>query len=247
MTYNKVEGIFGLPVLQDNIIWLWVERGSVVVIDPSISEPVINWIYSNGLQLDSILQTHHHIDHIGGTKEILKEWPKTKVIASAKEKHRIPFQNISVKDKDTLNILGKRFLIIELIGHTKSHISFYSEDFINPILFVGDTLFSGGCGRIFEGTYEQMFNSLKRISLLPKETIIYCAHEYTKSNLLWALDIYPDDQLLKDKLFEVEKKIHSNLLTIPTTLKEEMNINLFLRAKNLNEFIYLRAKKDGLM
>ena len=245
MSFNKDQNIIGLPVLQDNIIWLWVKNESVVVVDPAIAEPVIHWIKKRNLDLFAIFQTHHHEDHIGGTQKLINEWPDVKVIASGREKKRIPFQNISVKDGDTINVLNKKFKIIEVIGHTNSHISFYSKDFHNPILFIGDTLFSGGCGRIFEGTHEQMFKSLKRISLLPIDTIIYCAHEYTKSNLQWALEISPNDSLIKEKLLEVEQKINSNKLTIPTTLKEEMNINLFLKAKNLKEFSYLRAKKDN--
>ena len=245
MKLNKVKGIYGLPVLTDNIIWLWVEGTSLVVIDPALSQPVKNFINENNLKLDTILQTHHHYDHIGGTEELIKEWPNVKVVASEREKKRIPFQNYPVKDNDCIKILNNEFRIIELIGHTSTHISFYSKDFESPILFVGDTLFSGGCGRIFEGTNEQMYKSIKKISSLPYNTKIYCAHEYTKSNLLWALDIYPNDKLIKKKLVETEKVILEKNLTLPTTLKEEMNINLFLRAKNLNEFSYLRAKKDS--
>ena len=244
MKLNKAKGIFGLPVLTDNIIWLWVENKSLVVIDPALSQPVKNFIKENDLFLDSILQTHHHYDHIGGTEDLIKEWPNVKVIASIKEKKRIPFQNCSVKDNDQLKILNKEFRIIELKGHTSAHISFFSKEFESPILFVGDTLFSGGCGRIFEGTNAQMYNSLKKISNLPSDTKIYCAHEYTKSNLLWALNLYPENKLIQKKLLEVEKKISLNQLTIPTTLKEEMDINLFLKAKNLKEFSNLRAQKD---
>ncbi len=245
MSFNKDQNIFGLPVLQDNIIWLWVRNKSVVVVDPAIAGPVIDWIRQRDLDLFAIFQTHHHEDHIGGTQKLINEWPKVKVIASGREKKRIPMQNFSVNDGDTINILNKEFKIIEVVGHTNSHISFYSKDFQNPILFVGDTLFSGGCGRIFEGTHKQMFDSLRRISLLPIDTIIYCAHEYTKSNLLWALEMSPSNQFIKEKLLEVEQKINSNKLTLPTTLEDEMNINLFLKAKNLKEFSYLRAKKDN--
>ena len=245
MPLNKAKKIIALPVLKDNIIWLWVRNKSVVVVDPAISSPVIKWIKERNLTLDTILQTHHHDDHIGGTANLIEEWPKVKIIASEKEKERIPLQNISVKDDQKILILNKEFKIIELVGHTKSHIAFYSHDFENPILFVGDTLFSAGCGRVFEGTHEQMYNSINKISRLPKNTMIYCAHEYTKSNLLWALKIYPEDKFIRKKLLEVEKKISLKELTIPTTLKEEMKINLFLRARNLSEFSYLRTKKDS--
>ncbi len=245
MKLNKVKGIIGLPVLSDNIIWLWIENNSLVVIDPALSQPVKNFIKENNLLLDSIFQTHHHNDHIGGTEELIKEWPEAKVIANQKDKARIPFQNKSVKDNDKIRILNKEFRIIELIGHTNAHIAFYSSDFESPILFVGDTLFSGGCGRIFEGTNEQMYNSIKKLSNLPSNTKIYCAHEYTKSNLLWAHNLYPKNKLIMKKLLEVDRKISLNKLTIPTTLREEMDINLFLRAKSLKEFSFLRAHKDS--
>jgi len=235
--------IHPIPVLKDNIIWIWVKDNEAVVIDPAISQPVISWLKNNGVKLNCILQTHHHSDHIGGTKSLIKKWPNVKVIASSKEKKRIPFQNVSVKDGETLNILGEEVNIIEVLGHTSSHIAFFLNG-KNPVLFIGDTLFSGGCGRIFEGTYQQMYSSLERIKSLPKNTLIYCAHEYTKSNILWALNLKPKDQDIKNKLSEVEKKLSLNELTIPFLLDEEMKINLFLRAKNLEEFTFLRANKD---
>ncbi len=243
MELNKAQNIIGIRVLNDNVVWLWKKNKSVVVIDPALSRPIIKYLRKNKLNLEAILQTHHHADHIGGTAALIKEWPNVKVIASTKEKNRIPFQNISVEDGDQLNILDETVKVIEVLGHTRSHIAFFLKS-RNPILFIGDTLFSGGCGRIFEGTYEQMFNSLEKIKLLPSNTLIYCAHEYTKANLLWALNIHPEDQALKEKLMEVEEKIAEKKLTIPFKLDEEMKINLFLRAKSLKEFTYLRANKD---
>ncbi len=243
MVFNKAHNIIGLRVLNDNVVWLWIKDKSIVVIDPAVSEPVIDYLLENNLHLEAIFQTHHHSDHIGGTRALIKKWPNVKVIASIKEKDRIPFQNLSVKDGDTFKILGKEVKVIEVLGHTKSHMAFYLSG-ENPILFVGDTLFSGGCGRIFEGTYEQMFASLNKIKSLPRSTLIYCAHEYTRSNLLWALSLKPKDQHIKNKLLQVEQNIALNRLTIPFKLDEEMKINLFLRAKNLKEFIFLRANKD---
>ncbi len=244
MEFNKEQKIIGLRVLSDNVIWLWVKNKSVVVIDPAVSKPVIEYLKTNKLKLEAILQTHHHSDHIGGTKELVQEWPNIKVIASEKEKDRIPLQNLSVKDGDTIRLLDEDVRVIEVIGHTKSHIAFYFKN-IFPILFIGDTLFSAGCGRIFEGTFKQMYDSLNKIKSLPKNTLIYCAHEYTKSNLLWALDIEPKNKNIQKKLIEVEKKINLKELTIPCLLEEEMKINLFLRADNLKEFSYLRANKDS--
>ncbi len=243
MDFNKAHEIIGLRVLNDNVIWLWKKNKSVVVIDPAIAKPVIKYIHDNNLNLEAVLQTHHHCDHIGGTESLIKKWPHIKVIASIKEKDRIPFQNLSVKDGDLLKILGEEVQIIEVLGHTRSHISFFLDG-ENPLLFIGDTLFSGGCGRVFEGTYGQMYSSLRRIKSLPKNTLIYCAHEYTKSNLLWALSLKPEDEDIKNKLKQVEKKISLKNLTIPFMLKDELKINLFLRAKNLKEFTYLRSNKD---
>jgi len=243
MKFNKARKIIGLRVLSDNVIWLWIKGKSVVVVDPSIHEPVIKYIEQNNFDLKGILQTHHHSDHIGGTEQLIERWPNVKVIASSKEKKRIPFQNVSVEEGETLNLLGEKLKVIEVLGHTSSHIAFFLGG-KNPVLFIGDTLFSGGCGRIFEGTYQQMYSSLKKIKSLPKNTLIYCAHEYTKTNLLWALNLKPRDQDIKNKFLEVEKKLSLNELTIPFFLDEEMKINLFLRAKNLEEFSFLRANKD---
>ena len=243
MEFNKGQKIIGIRVLRDNVIWLWKNSNSAVVIDPALSQPVVEYLKANNLNLEAILQTHHHSDHIGGTKELIKEWPNVKVIASVKEKDRIPFQNLSVRDGDKIRLLDSEVQIIEVMGHTKSHIAFYFNNNF-PVLFIGDTLFSAGCGRVFEGTYKQMYNSLKKIKLLPKNTLIYCAHEYTKSNLLWAIDLEPENQNIKNKLKEVEKKLSLNELTIPFLLDEEMKINLFLKAKNLEEFTFLRENKD---
>ena len=243
MDFNKEQKIIPIRVLNDNVIWLWKKNNSAVVVDPAISKPVIEFLKANNLNLEAILQTHHHSDHIGGTKELIKEWPNVKVIASIKEKDRIPFQNLSVKDGDKLLLLEKEVEVIEVIGHTRSHLAFFINIEV-PILFIGDTLFSAGCGRIFEGTYIQMYNSLKKIKSLPQNTLIYCAHEYTKSNLLWALDIEPENQNLKKKYIEVEKKIALKELTLPCLLEEEMKINLFLRAESLKRFSFLRANKD---
>ena len=244
MDFNKAKKIIGLRVLRDNIIWLWEKNKSAVVIDPALSEPVIKYLEKNELKLEAILQTHHHSDHIGGTKILIKKWPNVKVIASKKEKDRIPFQNLSVSDGEEIHILDEQLKIIEVKGHTRSHLAFFLNG-KNPVLFIGDTLFSGGCGRIFEGTFEQMYFSLAKIKSLPKNTCIYCAHEYTKANLMWASNLKPEDKFIKKKLEQVEKKIALKELTIPFYLDEEMKINLFLRAKNLKEFIYLRKNKDS--
>ena len=124
MEFYKDQDIVGLKVLSDNIIWLWRKNKSVVAIDPAVSKPVINYIDENNLKLEAVLQTHHHEDHIGGTKALIKKWPNVKVIASAKEKERIPFQNVSIKDGDKLNLLGANVEVIEVLGHTNHTLLF---------------------------------------------------------------------------------------------------------------------------
>ena len=125
MEFNKEQKIIGIRVLSDNVIWLWEKDNSAVVIDPALSQPVIEYLKAKNLNLEAILQTHHHSDHIGGTRELIKEWPNVKVIASAKEKDRIPFQNFSVMGGDKLHLLDEEVQVIEVIGHTRSHIAFY--------------------------------------------------------------------------------------------------------------------------
>ena len=171
MEFNKEQKIIGLKVLNDNVIWLWEKGNSAVVVDPALSQPVTEYLRANNLNLEAILQTHHHFDHIGGTKELIKEWPNIKVIASEKEKDRIPFQNLSVKDGDKVRLLNEDVQVIEVKGHTKSHIAFFFKNKV-PILFIGDTLFSAGCGRIFEGTFKQKTAYEIRLSLVGSEMCI---------------------------------------------------------------------------
>ena len=241
--------IHPIPVLMDNIIWIWVKGNQAVVVDPAISQPVISWIKEKELTLNSILQTHHHEDHIGGTKGLLNVWPSTAVIAAKDDLDRIPFQTQSVTDNQSLDLLGEEVKVLELPGHTKNHISFYicsqSETHVDPVLFPGDTLFSGGCGRLFEGTPTQMFTSLNRLNKLPENRKIYCAHEYTEDNLRWAKSISPTDIDIRKRLKEVISKRARGLLSLPSRLSEERKTNLFIRAKNLTEFAELRLHKDN--
>lgn len=238
--------IHGLPVLQDNIIWIWVEDDQAVVIDPAISEPVLTWLKAKGLNLVSVLQTHHHQDHIGGTESLLKQWPSASVIACKADLHRIPFQTISVKDGDEYFLMGSTLKVVEVVGHTSAHVAYYlSEKSNTPALFCGDTLFGAGCGRLFEGTAENMYNSLQRLNLFPTNTNIYCAHEYTESNLRWAASLQPEDLLIKQRLEKVIKNRQEGLLSLPSSLQEERETNLFIRAKSLEEFATLRKDKDN--
>jgi len=244
MDFNKAQNMIGLRVLNDNVIWLWVKDKSVVVIDPSVHEPVIRYIEENNFHLKAVLQTHHHSDHIGGTKHLIERWPNVKVIASSKEKKRIPFQNVSVEDGETLNILGEEVKIIEVLGHTSSHIAFFLNG-KNPVLFIGDTLFSGGCGRIFEGSYEQMYNSLRVLKNLDKDTKIYCGHEYTLKNSEFCLAQDSNNNELLNKIKEIKEKIKQGKTSMPSTIGEELNCNIFLKSNDLENFKKLRDLKDN--
>ena len=240
--------IHGIEVLADNIVWIWVENNNAVVIDPSISPPIRDWLKLNNLNLIAILQTHHHEDHIGGTKGLLEHWPEASVVASKTDIRRIPNQTKSVADGDRFPLMGFQIEVLEVHGHTNAHIAFYIEieNKVKErnILFCGDTLFGGGCGRIFEGTFADMYKSLQRINSLPENTHVFCAHEYTIENLKWAISLKPNDLLIK-KRFEREKDRRAKgLLTIPSTLKEEKDTNLFLQAKTLEDFIFLRKHKN---
>ena len=239
--------ILPIPVLQDNIVWVWVHNCNAVVVDPSISSPVKKLLLNNNLSLKAILQTHHHEDHIGGTKELIKRWPETKVIASKKELNRIPFQTFSVNNNDVFNLLDSKIKVIEVNGHTNNHIAFYisKENTKYNILFPGDTIFGGGCGRLLEGTPTQMFESLKKLNSLPGNTKIYPAHEYTENNLKWALSINSKDISIIERLKIVQNKRQKGLPSLPSTISEERKTNLFLRAKNVKELTMLRRHKDN--
>ena len=239
--------IHPITVLQDNIVWVWVHNCNAVVVDPSISGPVNKWLLKNNLSLKAILQTHHHEDHIGGTQDLIRRWPDAKVIASKNELKRIPFQTFSVQDNDIFYLLNSKIQVIEVNGHTNNHLAFYiSKDNTKyNILFPGDTIFGGGCGRLLEGSPAQMFESLNKLNSLPENTKIYSAHEYTESNLEWALSLKPNEISIIERLKDVQSKRQKGLPSLPSTISEERKTNLFLRARNIEELKRLRIHKDN--
>jgi len=239
--------IYPIPVLLDNIVWVWADNCNAVVVDPSISSPVEKWLLEKGLSLKAILQTHHHDDHIGGTQKLIKRWPDAKVVASKKELKRIPFQTLSVDDNDIFHLMHSKIKVIEVNGHTNNHIAFYisKADAKYNILFPGDTIFGGGCGRLLEGTPLQMFESLNKLNSLPENTKIYSAHEYTENNLKWALTLEPKNISIIERLKLTQIKLLKGMSSLPSTLAEERKTNLFLRAKNVEQFTMLRRHKDN--
>ncbi|MEY3809955.1 hydroxyacylglutathione hydrolase [Candidatus Methylopumilus planktonicus] len=233
---NQLIHIDPIEAFQDNYIWLIHNDQNSVIVDPGDAGPVISALERKNLNLVAILITHHHADHIGGVIALQEKYPHIKIFAPQKDKY--DFVNISLKNGDEINIpeLQINYKIIEIPGHTRGHIAYYDK----KNLFCGDTLFACGCGKIFDGTHEQMYNSLKKISALPKDTKIYCAHEYTKKNISFALSLDPDDTNLK-----LRKALVSNIKnTIPSSLEEELKTNPFLKCTSLEAFKRLRDLKD---
>ena len=218
--------------LTDNYSYIIFNEKTLIaaVIDPSESDPIVNEIKKNNLKLKYILNTHHHYDHVGGNSK-LKEKYSCKVVGFEKDKNRIPEIDINLKDKQKWKNELFECEILHVPGHTSGHISIYVEEI--DALFTGDTLFSLGCGRIFEGTYDEMFNSLNKLKRFPKNTKIYCGHEYTKKNSDFCLSVEPKNQKLINKINDINVNVKNNKPTIPTTLKDELECNIFLRTDNL--------------
>ena len=189
-----------------------------------------------------ILNTHHHYDHVGGNKELKKKYNSC-VVGFKGDEDRIPEIDILLEDNQTWKKDNFEAKIYHIPGHTSGHIAFHF--FKEKKIFTGDTLFSLGCGRIFEGTYEQMFNSLNKIKILPKDTEIYCGHEYTLKNGDFCLANDSNNMKLKKKIEVIKKKLENNLPSIPTILGDEIECNIFLKAKNLDSFSKLRDLKDN--
>ena len=247
---STIDGIHPVAVLSDNIVWVWVHGNQAIVIDPAVSEPIIDWLDASGLQLVAVLQTHHHSDHIGGTPGLLQRWSSAEVVAAADDLERIPFQTLSVHDGDAIELLGRPVRVMDVHAHTRAHIAYWLPEgacstSLTSVLFCGDTMFSGGCGRLFEGTPADMHRALQRLGSLPPDTLVCCAHEYTEGNLRWAAQQVPNDALITNRLQEVQAKRRSGSLTLPSSIAEEWRSNLFLRATSAEQLGRLRQHKDN--
>ncbi|WON76366.1 hydroxyacylglutathione hydrolase [Serratia sp. UGAL515B_01] len=216
--------LISIPAFQDNYIWLLDnQQGHCVIVDPGESGPVLEALSRQHLIPDAILLTHHHNDHVDGVPEIIAQYPNLPVYGPQETGKK--GANHQVNDGDVIEINGRQFITIAVPGHTLGHVAFYSA----PYLFCGDTLFSAGCGRLFEGTAEQMYLSFQRLAQLPDETLICCAHEYTLSNLKFARAVLPQDRDIKTYQQQVEVLRAKGIPSVPTTLQLERKINLFLR------------------
>ena len=233
-----------IPCLQDNYSYLIVDESNntACVVDPSESKPIIDFLKNKNITLKYILNTHHHYDHVGGNKELKKNLGAI-VVGFKKDMNRIPEIDILLEDNQIWKAENFKAKIFHIPGHTSGHICFHF--FQEKIIFTGDTLFSLGCGRIFEGTHKEMFESLNKIKSLPNETKIYCGHEYTLQNSKFCIMHDPENTNLKKKINYIINLIKNGLPTIPTTLKDELDCNIFLRTKNLKSFSKLRELKDN--
>ena len=218
--------IFAIPAFTDNYIWALRKEKQLVVVDPGDPNAVQDILLKENLDLIAILITHWHPDHTGGLLELSKE--KAIPVYGPKGGHIEGITN-ELGENDQITILGNTFKVFETPGHTLDHISYFSDQ-ENPILFCGDTLFSGGCGRLFEGTPTQMYNSLSKFSSLPEETKVFCTHEYTLSNLNFAVEVEPTNKELLKYYEEVSNKRNNDEITLPSNIKLEKNINPFLRS-----------------
>ena len=232
-----------LPCLTDNYAYIINDNNSktIGVVDPSEAGPVISFLKKKNLKLNYILNTHHHFDHIGGNA-YLKKLYKAKVVGFYGDKHRIPGIDITLKDNEKWNFGNSIVKILHIPGHTLGHICFFFEK--EKIAFTGDTLFSLGCGRIFEGDHKQMLTSLNKIKKLPKTTKIYCGHEYTLKNAEFCMKYDKKNSILKKK-FEIIKNLRAkNIPTVPSTLEEELKTNIFLRCDQNTIKLNLNMKNN---
>jgi hydroxyacylglutathione hydrolase len=220
-----------IPVsaFSDNYLWLLHDGRRALVVDPGDAEPVMRVLEASRLRLESILVTHHHADHTGGVDALRKATGAT-VYGPATERIPAPFQPL--REGDRVTALGLDFQVLDVPGHTAGHIAFYTPDMDGqPLLFCGDTLFSGGCGRLFEGTPAQMLASLDKLAALPGGTRVCCAHEYTLANLQFALAVDPDNAALAAYAQHCRQLRERGLPTLPSSISQEALINPFLRTR----------------
>ena len=234
-----------IPVLSDNYVWLVreSESGEAMVVDPAVAEPVLTKAEELGWKITQIWNTHWHPDHTGGNAEI-KAATGCIITGPEAELARIPTLDVQVKGGDTVMLGAASAKVIDVPAHTAGHVAFHFAD--NHAAFVGDTLFAMGCGRLFEGTAEQMYSNMRKLEALGDDTAVYCAHEYTLSNGRFALTIEPDNEALVERMAEVTAMRERGEPTVPTSIALERATNPFMRAGSVAELAARRAAKDAV-
>ena len=234
---NLPSTILPIKAFKDNYIWVISRNDFAVIVDPGESSQVIEFINNNNIKPEAILITHKHYDHINGVKKLIDHYPNLIVYGPAKSKFEFPYKSVQENDILIMNDSKLKYKVIEIPGHTLDHVAYLDSE----IIFCGDTLFGCGCGKLFEGTPEQMFNSLQKIKRLRVTTKIYCGHEYTLNNIRFAMT---EEVNNLDLVARYDRTMNENL-TLPSILSEELATNPFLRAKNSNELSEIRGRKDA--
>lgn len=232
-----------VPNLKDNYAWLLrdSETGATAIVDPAEADPIIEAIEQAGGRLDMILITHHHGDHIGGVDEVRARF-KCRVVGAAADQNRLPKLTDAVREGDEIRLGNAVGRVIETPGHTIGQINYFFPG--GPILISGDTLFSLGCGRLLEGTAQQMFDSLAKLKALPADTLLCCGHEYTEANARFALSIDPKNKDLHQFVGKVEQLRSVGQPSVPSRMGDELKANPFLLASDVETFAEARARKD---
>ncbi len=231
-----------IHVLSDNYAYLLsFSDGTQAVIDPGEAGPVIDALDAKGLRLDYILNTHHHGDHVAGNAELKNKY-NAKLIAPEKDLNKIKDIDIPVRESGELSVGGEKIQVIETPGHTLGGVIYYIPE--SGVAFTGDTLFVMGCGRLFEGTPEQMWRSLNKITALPDETKLYVGHEYTLANAEFCLTVEPENTDLRERVKILREWRKNGQPTVPTTVEMEKRTNAFVRADSAEQFAEIREQKD---
>lgn len=227
-----------VTAFNDNYIWLLIDKAEqfVVCVDPGDAEPVLNYLQKQQLNLEAVLVTHHHADHCGGLPKLLKRYPQAKIFGP--KDPRIPVDVTIINDTPAFSLRDYQFQILPIPGHTATHICFYDAN--AGLLFAGDTLFSAGCGRVFDGSLELLYHSLVQLKGLPDTTKVFSGHEYTRKNLRFAEKIEPDNRIIRDYAQELAK--NPDRPSLPTTIDLEKQINPFLRLEEPSVIHYARQQ-----